>query len=140
MIEDEEKDLEEIFERKINWKSVLKGILVFITMLGGYLLVQYSGQQGLGGTGTFLGFMLLCIASSFLVPMDKEKKDVRQSLTKLICENCGRTYIRDYEDGDVLYKKTGHCENCGEKLKITEIYSVKITLDEKKRKTRRNEN
>ncbi|MBD3350877.1 MAG: hypothetical protein GF364_05265 [Candidatus Lokiarchaeota archaeon] len=135
MIEDEEKDIEERLKSNITWKSALKTVLIFVMILGAFLLINFaSGEEGLGGSSTFLGFMLLCIASSLMAPSEKQTKDVRQTLTKLKCRKCNTIVVRDYSEGDYLYKEGANCPNCDNLLKIQEIYSVKLTQDEDKRK------
>lgn len=131
MIE-EEKTPEEILKRKITWKSVLKNIITFIMLFGAFILITYfSSPESLGSTGMFLGITLLCIASSLMVPMDEDKKDVKQTLTTLKCEKCSKTIIKDYQEGDFVFKMADLCPQCNIPMKIQEIYQVKLKMKEK---------
>ncbi|MHA1821366.1 MAG: hypothetical protein ACTSVC_12900 [Promethearchaeota archaeon] len=132
MIEDEDKDVEELLKHKISWKSVLKTIVIFILMLISYFLIQFAGKSGGGSNWSILGFTLLCIASSLMVPEKKEEKLVRQTLSNLKCEQCGKVLIRDYKEGDYIFKRVGKCPECKGTMYVSEIYSVKITDDPKK--------
>lgn len=131
MIE-EEKSPEEILKRKITWKSVLKNIITFIMLFGAFILITYfSSAETLGSTGMFLGITLLCIASSLMVPMDEDKKDLKHTLTMMKCEKCSKTIIKDFQEGDYVFKSADNCPQCNVPMKIQEIYQVKLKMKEK---------
>lgn len=133
MIDDSEnEDPEELLKRKISWKSVLKGIFVGIIMIGSVVIIQLSRMGVISGNWLWVGFILLCISSSLIVPRKHEEKPMRQTLSLLKCEKCGIQKVRDYLDGDYIYKPVGVCSKCNEKMQIMEIYSVKLKEKSKK--------
>ena len=59
--------------------------------------------------------------------MKKSPSDpVRQTLTILKCKSCGAVKVRNYENGDFIFKSAGICDKCNEPMEITQIYSVKL--------------
>ena len=43
-------------------------------------------------------------------------------ITTLECPKCDFKNIRDFQRGDYIFKETGPCQKCDEKMKITAIY------------------
>ena len=43
-------------------------------------------------------------------------------ITTLECPKCDFKNIRDFQRGDYIFKETGPCQKCNEKMKITAIY------------------
>ncbi|MCP4763666.1 MAG: hypothetical protein GY870_17985 [archaeon] len=124
---EEEEEIEEILKKKFNWKSFLKGTLSFIFMGIAYLSIFYTS---LG----FFGIILMCFASLFMISLPKKKNVVRQTLSRAKCENCGVQLVRDFKDGDFVFKKVGYCSKCSNPLIIFDIYSVKLKEKEDKNK------
>lgn len=128
MIEEDEEDIEKILKRKISWKALLKSILGIILFVGSIFLIQYSQRgESINTTYFILGIMLMCIASSVMVPNPKKKKEVLHTVSILKCEKCGVERVHDYKDGDYVYKDTGiPCEKCDGSYKILCVYSLKL--------------
>lgn len=128
MIDEEEEDVDKLLKRKISWKGVLKAILGFTLIGGSVFLIQIS-QQGeeINTTYLMLGIVLMCMASTVMVPIPRKKKDVRHTVSVLECEICDSKRVHDYANGDFVYKNTGiSCTNCDGQYKILRVYSLKL--------------
>ncbi|MHA1727746.1 MAG: hypothetical protein ACTSWY_03330 [Promethearchaeota archaeon] len=128
MIDEEDEEIEDLLKRKISWKVILKGTLAFILMGSAYMLIQFSSDW------MFFGILIMCLASSLMVPSQKEKRVIRQTLSFLKCDKCSIQQVKDYEEGDFIFKEAGICPKCGNSLKISLIYSVKLKEKEEKKK------
>ena len=128
MIDDEEEDVEKILKRRISWKAVLKGILGFLLLGGGFVLIQIAqSSENINYTYFVSGIFLMCMASSVLVQVPKKKKEVRHTIWVLKCQKCGFERVNDYTDGDFVFKDTGiKCPNCEGTFKIQKVYSLKL--------------
>ena len=134
MIEEEEED---VLEKEISWKKIIKHIIVVALLILGVLII-YGGIGPDPVMSYFLGFTLVCVATTILQYPQKEDKPFRQTLTILKCNKCDFTEVRHYEDGDFVYKIEGPCEKCEGNLQIAKIYSVKLkkpTLPSEKEKS-----
>lgn len=128
MIDEEEEDVDKLLKRKISWKGVLKAILGFILIGGSVFLIQIS-QRGeeINTTYFMLGIVLMCMASTVMVPVPRKKKEIRHTVSILECEKCGSKRVHDYTDGDFVYKSTGiPCINCDGQYKILRVFSLKL--------------
>lgn len=123
MIEEEED--EDVLERDISWKKVLKHIVVVALLILGVVII-YGGIGPDQITNFFMGFTLVCIATSILQFPQKEEEPLKQTLTILKCNKCDLTQVRHYEDGDYVYKINGSCDECAGTMYISKIYSVKL--------------
>ena len=135
MIDEEEEDVEKLLKGKISWKAVFKGIFGFLLMGGAFVLITIS-QQGeeMNVTYFIFGIVLLCMASSIMVPVPKKKKDLRHTVSVLKCEKCGNERVHDYKEGDFVFKDTGIiCDKCSLKYKILKVYSIKLKPQGKKK-------
>lgn len=129
---DEEED-EDVLEKGTSWKNVLKNIFVIIMMIVGILFIYFG--FGMDQTQSlFLGFMFICLGTTLLQIQKEPKEPKKQTLTILKCESCGLAIVRDYQEGDYVYKEMGECDACDGTLKITQIYSVKLKDKKSKKK------
>jgi hypothetical protein len=65
--------------------------------------------------------------------MGKNTSDpIRQTLTILKCKSCSAIKVRNYENGDFIFKSMGSCDKCKNSMKIDQIYSVKLKKSRKK--------
>lgn len=138
MIDEEEEDVEEKLKRKISWKAVLKGIIGFLLLGGGFVLIQFS-QSGDTTNTTYLilGITLLCMASSVMVPVPQKKKEVRHTISILKCKKCGYERVHDYAEGDFVFKETiMPCDKCDGNFQISKVYSLKLKSKGKKKTTK----
>jgi hypothetical protein len=128
MIDDEEEDVEKLLKRRISWKALLKGIVGFLLLGGAFVLITISQtSEGINTTYFLLGIMLMCLSSSVLVPIPTKKTELRHTISILKCESCGIERVRDYQDGDYVYKDTDlSCPNCEGRYKIHSVYSLKL--------------
>jgi hypothetical protein len=64
----------------------------------------------------------------FMSIQTKKKKNKRQTLTIIGCTDpqCKVKKVRDYKEGDYVFKEEGLCGQCHGILRIEEIYSVKL--------------
>ena len=136
MIDEEEEDFEKILKRKISWKKLLKGTLGLIFLGGAFFLIEFSrSEEGINYTYFLLGITLMCMASTLMVPIPKKTKDLRHTVSILKCEKCGIERVRDYQDGDFVFKITSvNCETCNKPFKIQQVYSLKLKTKVKKKK------
>jgi len=122
----DEEDDEEILNKKISFKSVLKNIIIISLILLGALLI-YSGNTPDTTSNIFLGFMLICVGSTLMQVQKHPPEPIRQTLTILTCVLCGIIKVRHYKQGDFVFMETrDKCNKCNDKLRIKQIYSVKL--------------
>jgi hypothetical protein len=134
MIDDE--DDEEILNKKVSLKSILKNILLIVLIIVGALFIYLGGNQV---TNFFIGFTLICLGSSLIQMQSKEEEPTRQTLTILKCQNCDVTKVRNYHDGDFVFRATEPCTSCEGLMDIIQIYSVKLTKKGKKKQEKKKE-
>ncbi|HMF30966.1 MAG TPA: hypothetical protein VKK79_06110 [Candidatus Lokiarchaeia archaeon] len=116
-------------DRKGQVLSVLKGLAIVALFVLSYYLIQLGFSGGTGGTSYItLGFLLICLLSTLMSIQPKKKKNKRHTLTILGCTDpqCKGKKVRDYQDGDYVFKEEGKCAQCNGMLRIEEIYSVKL--------------
>ncbi|TFG19225.1 MAG: hypothetical protein EU530_06815 [Promethearchaeota archaeon] len=137
MIDEEEEDVEKLLKRKISWKSVFKGLLGLILLGGAFTLITISRQGGeINITYFMFGIVLLCIASSVMVPVPKKKNELRHTVSIHKCAKCGNKRVHDYKEGDFVHKDSGiMCEECAGNYKIFEVYSIKLKARKKTKTT-----
>jgi len=131
IIDDEEDEYKEFLtkNRKKQFLNVVKGIVIVILFVLSYFLIQLGfsgGEQGM--SYTTLGFLLICMLSSLMSIQPVKKKPQRQTLTILGCtdQKCRSRKVRDYQEGDYIFKEEGKCSFCNGILRVEEIYSVKL--------------
>ena len=84
----------------------------------GYLFNSYS----------FLAIGFFGLALSAYMLLQSRGKPMRAILempkviTTLECPKCDFKNIRDFQRGDYIFKETGPCQKCDEKMTITAIY------------------
>ena len=122
----DEENEEEILEKGISLKSVLKNILIIGFIVLGALFV-YLGVFPDQITNFMVGFTFICIGTTILQIPKRAQEPLRQTLTILVCSICGITKVRNYLTGDFVFKKTqDKCDKCTEEMQIKQIYSVKL--------------
>ncbi len=134
---DEEDDDEEILEKGWSYKSVLKNIVVILIIILGVFFI-YWGITPDQITNFFIGFMLVCFGTTLLQVKKQPTEPIRQTLSILTCALCGVTKVRNFQQGDFVYKRVDSCSQCNEPLEIKKIYSVKLkkgTVEPKKSTT-----
>ncbi len=139
MIIDDEDEYKEFLtkNRKKQVKNALKGIVIVVLFVLSYFLIQlgFAGEDQ-GMTFTTIGFLMICMLSSIMSIQPAKKKVQRQTLTVLGCTDskCKGKKVRDYQDGDYVYKEEGKCAACDGQMRIEEIYSVKLKNPKKEPK------
>lgn len=123
----EEEDDEEILEKGISLKSVLKNLLVIALILAGAFIIYFGGAEN-QFNNWILGFMLICIGSTLMQVQKQSGEPFRQTLTILACRLCGQTKVRNYEEGDYVFSlsKEDKCSKCSKLMEIKQVYSVKL--------------
>ena len=124
MIEPEEED-EEILNKGISSKTVLKTLfVVFLVILGAMFI--YIGVFPDQITNFMIGFTLICFGTTIIQLPKQPSEPIRQTLTILKCALCGITKVRNYEQGDFVFKKMEPCSQCNDMMQVKQIYSVKL--------------
>ncbi len=82
-----------------------------------------------------VGFFGLVITAYMLMqsrgkPMNTAL-EMPRVLTTLECPKCDFKNIRDFERGDYIFKETGPCQKCEDKMTITAIYREAKKKEEK---------
>ncbi len=133
MIDQDEEDVEKLLKRKISWKSIIKGVLGLILLVGGVLLIEYF-RRTQNSTYMLLGIVLLCMGSSVMVPIPQKKNELRHTISILKCDNCGSERVQDYKEGDFVFKDTEiTCRDCSSTYLIHNVYSVKLKSKARKK-------
>jgi hypothetical protein len=121
----EEEDDEDILNKKISIKTVLKNLLFILLIILGALFI-YIGITPDQVTNFIIGFSLICLGSSLIQIQKKPAEPIRQTLTILKCSSCDTIKVRNYQNGDYVFKRSGTCDKCNEIMIIHQIYSVKL--------------
>ena len=126
----DEEDDEEILNKKRSLKSILKNLLLIGLIAIGVLFMYIGGTDQV--TNMIIGFTFICLGTT-LFQMGKNPSDpIRQTLTILKCKSCGAIKVKNYEDGDFIFKSMGSCDKCNNSIEIHQIYSVKLKKSRKK--------
>jgi hypothetical protein len=128
MIDDE--DDEEILNKKRSLKSILKNLLLLGLILIGVLFMYIGGPDQV--FNMVIGFTFICLGTTIFQMKKKPSDPIRQTLTILKCNSCGAVKVRNYEDGDYIFKSMGSCDKCNSSMEIDQIYSVKLKKAPKK--------
>ena len=120
----DEEDDEEFLKKKRSLRSILKTLVSIGLIAIGVLFMVIGGADQT--TNLIIGFTFICIGTT-IIQMKKGPSDpVRQTLTILKCKSCGAIKVRNYENGDFVFKSAGACDKCNESMEINQIYSVKL--------------
>jgi hypothetical protein len=133
----EEESDEDILEKDRSWKKILKYIVVAILLiLGALFFIVGIGPDIF--TNYVIGIMLICFATTLSQMEKKPEEPIKQTLTILECNQCKGKKVRNYKNGDFVYRQTDEeCPKCEGTMKIKEIYSVKLKRPtEKEEKTK----
>lgn len=126
----DEEDDEDILNKKRSLKSLLKNLLLIGLIAIGVLFMYIGGPDQV--FNMVVGFGFICLGTT-LFQLGKNTSDpIRQTLTILKCKSCGAIKVRNYEDGDFIFKSMGSCEKCNNSVEIDQIYSVKLKKSRKK--------
>jgi hypothetical protein len=126
----DEEDDEDILKKKRSLKSILKNLVLMGFIAIGVLVMYIGGPDPT--LNLVIGFTFICLGTT-IIQMKKSPSDpVRQTLTILKCKSCGAVKVRNYENGDFIFKSAGICDKCNESMEITQIYSVKLKKSKSK--------
>ena len=122
-----EKDIEDYLKHESLGKGIVKAIIVVLSMGTAYIIVTNFPDWFL------MAILLFLLSAILMVPDLPENERKRQTQTVIKCENtkCGNQKIRDYKDGDFVFKNGGICPKCNSNYNIIEIYSKKLKEDSK---------
>lgn len=121
--EDEEYDPE---EARIPVKNILKALGLMGFVVTGMLIVNYFWQDPYLN---MLGFMLVCVGSCLAGYKGKKRKKVKHvySLFKCTSSACGIKELREFKEGDYVFKRGGPCWKCDDgTMEIAQIFSVEL--------------
>ena len=127
----DEEDDEEILKKGVSLKKVLKNLLLISLIIIGALFIYLGGEDQV--SNFFIGFTFICLGSSLIQMQKQEPEPKRQTLTILKCEKCEVTKVRNYQEGDYVFKLVEPCNSCDDTMKIFQIYSVKLKQKSKKK-------
>ena len=130
----DEEDDEEILKKRVNLKTILKTIFVIVLIVFGAVIIYFPIFSGDQVINFIIGFMLICFGSMIIQYQTEPAEPKRQTLTILTCTMCGLTKVRNYNQGDFVYKRLENCEKCNDTMKISKIYSVKLKKQTRKDK------
>jgi len=125
----DEEDDDEILNKKRSLKSILKNLLLIAIIGVGVLFMYIGGPDQI--TNMTIGFIFICFGTTLFQMGKKSSDPIRQTLTILKCKSCGAIKVRNYEDGDFIFKSMGSCDKCNISMEIDQIYSVKLKKSRK---------
>jgi len=132
----DEEDDEEILTRRVSLKTVLKSLFVILLIGLGAIIIYIGIFPGDQVLNFFIGFALICFGTSIVQYETQPEEPIRQTLTILKCMECGLKEVRNYSQGDFVYKIIGNCIKCNNSMQIEQIYSIKFKKQDKKEKKR----
>ncbi|MEJ2293378.1 MAG: hypothetical protein P8Y23_01250, partial [Candidatus Lokiarchaeota archaeon] len=100
--------------------------LSFIGLIVVGALFIYIGITPDQITNFIIGFSLICLGASLIQIQRRTEEPIRQTLTILKCSKCDSIKVRNYENGDYVFKVSGLCDQCNGPMGIHQIYSVKL--------------
>jgi hypothetical protein len=121
----EEEDDEEVLKKGITLKSILKNLLSISLIILGAIFI-YTDILPDAVSSWSIGFMLICLGATLIQMQKKPTEPIRQTLTILICNLCGLTKVRNYEQGDFVFKRMDKCDKCEDMMEVKQIYSVRL--------------
>jgi hypothetical protein len=124
MIEPDEDD-EEILNKGVSSKTVFKTIFIVLMIILGAMFI-YIGIFPEPMINFMIGFTLICFGTTIIQLPSQPSEPIRQTLTILTCALCGITKVRNYEQGDFVFKTTEPCSQCKDSMLVKQIYSVKL--------------
>ena len=65
------------------------------------------------------------ISRAFRTPREKPAIRAFRVLTEIVCQSCGLREVREFKEGDFIFKEVGDCPRCQGKLLITSIFREK---------------
>ncbi|MGD2065948.1 MAG: hypothetical protein PVI43_02110 [Candidatus Bathyarchaeota archaeon] len=116
--------------RRISPFLLVLVLIVFILSLSALFMAVQSivEQTDITSSYSFLaiGFFGLAISAYMLLQTRGKPShmtlELPRVLTTLECPKCDFKSIRDFQREDYIFKETGPCQKCDEKMKITAIY------------------
>ncbi|MHA1618860.1 MAG: hypothetical protein ACTSVZ_06220 [Promethearchaeota archaeon] len=130
--EDHEDALKKVINPTLSWKKVFK--VIFILVIAG-IMIYYIIKGGFPSDVFVYALFFICIiGAAFLISLGDEDDDITLTISVLNCLNCNVQKTNRFVDGDSVFQMKGKCQNCDGDLQITEIYSVKLAKELKKKK------
>jgi hypothetical protein len=99
-------------------------------------VIEYGGGDStLGAWFVLIGFMGVALLTYIMLQTRKRTFKIpiqaQRVATTILCQKCGFKNIRDFEQGDYVFKEAEGCPKCNEKMMIASIYRE---VDEKANK------
>jgi len=89
--------------------------------------IEYGGGDStLGAWFVLIGFMGVALLTYIMLQTRKRTFKIpiqaQRVATTILCQKCGFKNIRDFEQGDYVFKEAEGCPKCNEKMMIASIY------------------
>jgi len=85
-----------------------------------------KNQSVSAGYFTLIGSIGLALSVYMLLQTQRKPSRVTfempRVITTILCQKCGFKNIRDYQQGDYIFKEAEPCPKCNEKMMIASIY------------------
>lgn len=112
-------------------------VILILSLTSIYLAVMSLPELGAGdfSAGYFLIIGFIGLALSIYMLYQTRRSMLRLSiktpavLTTMVCQKCGFKNVRDFREGDFIFKGMDSCPKCDENMIITSIYRE---IEEKK--------
>lgn len=90
-------------------------------------IIAYGSEEfSLGAWFVLIGFMGVALLTYMLLQTRKRTFKLpiqaQRVATTILCQKCGFKNIRDFEQGDYVFKEAEGCPKCNEKMMIASIY------------------
>jgi len=122
----EEEDDEDVLKKSKSLKSVIKTLFVVLLIILGAITIYIGVFPENQFLNFIIGFFLICFGTTIIQAPSRSKEPIRQTLTITKCPSCDITKVRNYIDGDFIFKKVENCNNCSDSMLVKQIYSVKL--------------
>jgi len=101
-------------------------VLAVTALFVGVDAYSRNPQNASAGYYMLVGFIGLALSAYML--LQAQRKPLRVAfemprvITTILCQKCGFKNIRDYQQGDYIFKEAEPCPKCNEKMMIASIY------------------
>ena len=107
------------------WYPKQSILLTFVII--SYFLIHNGRLIKEEGYGLILsGIALLVISTMLLLEDPPTRVPETFTITKGVCKSCGKQYIFDFKEGDIVYSEICKCIECKSSVEIISIYTVNL--------------
>ncbi len=98
-------------------------------------IYQLSISQNGAEYFVLIGFIGLALFAYMLLQTRKKPLhisfEIPRVITTILCQKCGFKNVRDFQQGDYIFKEAEDCPKCNKKMMVSSIYRE---VDEKEKK------